>query len=180
MEREDMIGKRWIKDGEEWGRGIKKRTEQSSWHDGWLTGFNKLDVPYKYECFLSLSPKSLPLPLDHSVLVWLKKQTLTCHQFPPSQPWETDTEKERERERGRKKSLITRKCWRGSGAPVRQLRSSWHTHVYIQRHTHTHTLLRERGLEAATTDCKTSRDNWNKTGRSRKTVEPPAAHSWRH
>lgn len=158
----------------------KKRTEQSSWHDGWLTGFNKLDVPYKYECFLSLSPKSLPLPLDHSVLVWLKKQTLTCHQFPPSQPWETDTEKERERERGRNKSLITRKCWRGSGAPVRQLHSSWHTHVYIQRHTHTHTLLRERGLEAATTDCKTSRDNWNKTGRSRKTVEPPAAHSWRH
>lgn len=116
----------------------KKRTEQSSWHDGWLTGFNKLDIPYKYECFLSLSPKSLPLPLEHSVLVWLKKQTLTCHQFPPSQPWETDTEKERERERGRKKSLITRKCWRGSGAPVRQLRSSWHTHVYIQRHTHTH------------------------------------------
>lgn len=91
------------------------------------------DLVQQNQHFLS-DPVSLPLPPSSvsslptrpSILVWLKKQMLTCHQFAPLQPRET------EKEGGRKKSLITRKCWRGSGAPVRQLCLGWHTHTHIR------------------------------------------------
>lgn len=60
---------------------------------------------------------------------------------------QTKRGREKEKEGGGKESLITRKCWRGSVAPVRQPCSSWHTRTHARARrlavthwlTHTHT-----------------------------------------
>lgn len=116
----------------------KKRTEQSSWHDGWLTGFNKLDVPYKYECFLSLSPKSLPLPLEHCPRVTEKAN---AHMSSISTiAAMRDRHRERTREGERQEEVINYQ-----EVLARQRRTCTpaslqltHTCVYTKTHTHTH------------------------------------------
>ena len=86
-------------------------------------------------------PQFVPLTLKPlSSCDWECKRSDVINLFHPNY----ERQSGRERERRRKKSLITRKCWRGSGAPVCQLRSSWHTHTHIHTYTHILTPARTR------------------------------------
>lgn len=110
---------------------FKKKPKKKTYKINKKTYLIKINLP---NLFLS---HSSPL----SSCDWERKRSDVINLFHPNY------ERQSGRERRRKKSLITRKCWRGSGAPVCQLRSSWHAHTqtythilkHARTHTHTHT-----------------------------------------